>query len=134
LALKTAVLLLISAAMTWGQGNPPVTMPGNGYILSETDFRKEMALAKRKDGEACYILHQHFVLGLGQYHKGDQWLRRSAQYGYPRGMWAYGISKWNVADAANSRSDKEEALQWIRRAADSGEASAVDFLHSYESK
>ncbi len=103
-------------------------MPANGYVLPPDRLQAEQQLAKQHDAAACYRLHHHYTLGLGQYKQGDAWLQRSAQYGSPEGMYSYGVGLWNTASNAPQ---KKAAKDWIRCAAAAGDASAIQFLARY---
>lgn len=109
--------------------NPTGKTPiGSGYILTESELDRQMTLSRHGDGEACYKLHLHYSLGLHIDNEGFAWEKKSAEYGYPLGMYSYGIALWNTA---TSRSQKVEAKRWITKAASAGDANAKDFLTRY---
>lgn len=97
----------------------------SGYSLTDQQLRRDLQLARGGDGEACYRVHLHFALGINQYAEGEKWLQRSAECGYPIGMYGYGVVMWNKAQKSQ---EKEAARAWIRKAADRGYNDAVNFL------
>ena len=107
--------------------NPSGKVPiGSGYILPKKEFDKQMELAKSNDGEACYKLHLHYALGLHMKPDGLNWERKSAVYGYPLGMYSYGVALWSIAE---TRSQRAEAKRWIAKAAVAGDTYAKAFFN-----
>jgi len=103
-------------------------MKPNGYVLSDRALEHDLRLALRDDAEACYRLHLHYTLGLGQDKPGFMWERRSAELGSPRGMYSYGVALWSTA---KNQAQKSAAKAWIRKAATDGDATAITFLDRY---
>jgi hypothetical protein len=126
--LQITFIALIGLFLPIGCTTPTKQPMGGSYALTERDLKNDLALAKQHDAEACYRLHLHYSIGLGRHPEGFAWLRRSAEYGSPTGMYGYGVSLWNIA---KNTQQKNYAKEWIRKAAEAGDSLAIKFLDRY---
>jgi TPR repeat protein len=82
------------------------------YALSEDGIAALNSKALKGDGEAAFYLSRHYLFVKKDSAQSTQWLKMSAEEGYPEGMYSYGL----LLSHSSNTYDLSNARYWLQKA------------------